>query len=142
MEAGLDIQDVGGLMDQDERWEAILEGTAYHARGRLGRGGMGLVLDAEHIALRKPVVVKVLHRELARREDLVDRMRVEAQVLARLRHPNVVDVTDFGRTRDGRPYDRNPRPPGTRWRAPGSRTVLLRSHEQPARRRRQRRRGP
>jgi serine/threonine protein kinase len=81
-----------------------LVGTSYRSLSLLGRGAMGLVLDAEHVALGKRVVVKVLHRELASRADLVDRMRLEGQVLARLAHPSLVEVTDFGATVDGRPF--------------------------------------
>lgn len=65
---------------------------------------MGDVYLAEHALLKHRVVVKVLHAELATRPHLVDRMRLEAQVLARLRHPNLVRVTDFDETPDGRPY--------------------------------------
>src|SRR5688572_17864979 len=62
---------------------------------------MGVVVEAEHRTLGTRVAVKLLHAELASREDLVDRLRLEAQTLARLSHPNVVQVTDLGRTRDG-----------------------------------------
>lgn len=82
----------------------VLDGTPYRALGPLGRGGMGEVLDAEHRALGKRVVVKVLHSELSNRNDLVDRMRIEAQALARLDHPNIVAVTDFGQTPGGRTF--------------------------------------
>lgn len=64
---------------------------------------MGEVLLAEHLALKKEVVVKLVHAELVGPE-LVERMRVEAQILASLRHPGIVDVTDLGETRHGRPY--------------------------------------
>jgi serine/threonine-protein kinase len=65
---------------------------------------MGEVIEAEHAALGKRVVVKLLHAQFADRVDLVDRMRVEAQALARLAHPNLVVVNDFGQTREGRTY--------------------------------------
>jgi len=76
----------------------------YRVLARLGRGGMGDVFLAEHALLNHRVVVKVLHAELATRPHLVDRMRLEAQVLAQLRHPNLVRVTDFDETPLGRPY--------------------------------------
>jgi serine/threonine-protein kinase len=84
--------------------ESALVGTPYRYVGPLGHGGMGEVVLAEHVLLGKLVVVKLLHEHLTRREDMVDRMRIEAQALARLAHPNLVDVTDFGRTKDGRTY--------------------------------------
>jgi serine/threonine protein kinase len=78
--------------------------TKYHVLETLGRGGMGEVFLCEHAMLGHRVVVKVLHEELSQRPTLVDRMRLEAQVLARLRHPNLVRVTDFDETPSGRPF--------------------------------------
>lgn len=83
---------------------AALDGTPYRFVARLGEGGMGTVLEAEHTGLAQRVVVKLLKAELAARSDLVDRLRVEAQALARLAHPNLVKVTDFGTTAAGRAY--------------------------------------
>jgi serine/threonine-protein kinase len=76
----------------------------YRVVDHLGGGGMGEVYVAEHALLGHRVVVKVLHAELARHPHLVDRMRLEAQVLAQLRHPNLVRVVDFDETPLGRPY--------------------------------------
>jgi serine/threonine-protein kinase len=82
----------------------ILAGTAYRAIQKLGEGAMGFVVEAEHLALGHLVVVKLLHQALAQRADFVDRMRIEAQSLARLRHPNLVAVTDFSVTPNGIPF--------------------------------------
>ncbi|AUX47210.1 protein kinase [Sorangium cellulosum] len=84
--------------------DTLLYGTPYRPTRRLGRGGMGEVIEAAHVGLDKPVVVKLLHRDLSREPRLVERMRVEAQSLARLAHPNLVTVTDFGQTAEGRTY--------------------------------------
>jgi serine/threonine-protein kinase len=81
-----------------------LAGTPYRSVAPLGRGAMGEVLEAEHRALGKTVVVKLLQRDLARRPDLVDRMRLEGQTLARLEHENLVAVIDLQVTLEGRPY--------------------------------------
>lgn len=81
-----------------------LEGTPYRVRGLLGEGGMGEVYEAEHTELARVVVVKLIRNELVNDPRLNERFRLEAQALARLRHPNVVDVTDFGRTPNGRRY--------------------------------------
>jgi serine/threonine-protein kinase len=70
----------------------------------LGRGGHGEVFEAEHLALSKRVVVKLLHRKLLGRPDLSERLRLEGQALAHLRHPNLVSVTDFQITGEGRPF--------------------------------------
>jgi serine/threonine-protein kinase len=65
---------------------------------------MGEVIEAEHVGLAKAVVVKLLHPDLSDEPRLVERMRIEARVLARLSHPNLVAVTDFGQTAGGRTY--------------------------------------
>lgn len=81
-----------------------LDGTAYRFIRVLGRGGMGTVIECEHIGLARPVVVKLLHPEFAERPDFVDRLRIEAQALARMDHPNLVRVSDFGLTPAGVPF--------------------------------------
>ena len=71
----------------------------------LGRGGMGEILEAEHVALKTRVVVKLLHAQFVGHPGLMDRMRLEAQTLAQLApHPNLVMVHDFGATPAGRTY--------------------------------------
>jgi serine/threonine protein kinase len=80
------------------------EGTPYRALRRLGAGGMGEVYEVEHEIVGKRMVAKVLRAELASDPGTVDRMRVEAQALARLDHPNIVSVSDFRTTGDGRPF--------------------------------------
>ena len=80
------------------------EGTPYRAVRRLGAGGMGEVYEVEHEIVGKRMVAKVLRAELATDPGTVDRMRVEAQALARLDHPNIVSVSDFRATGDGRPF--------------------------------------
>jgi eukaryotic-like serine/threonine-protein kinase len=64
---------------------------------------MGAVYEVEHRVLGKRFVLKVLHAHFAGEPQFVDRMRVEAQSMARLHHPNVVDVVDFWTAQDGRP---------------------------------------
>lgn len=81
----------------------ILPGTRYKIIGALAEGGMGAVLEAEHIGLKKPVVVKLIHDKIAGQREL-DRMRVEAQTLAALNHPNIVQVSDFGQTENGKTF--------------------------------------
>lgn len=71
--------------------------------GFLGRGGMGAVYRARQQSLNRMVAVKLLsappdHGGM----DFAGRFRVEAQAMARLAHPNIVSVHDFGSTRDGR----------------------------------------
>jgi len=81
----------------------LLAQTPYRAVARIGRGSMGEVFEVEHELLGRRFAAKVLHAELAKMPGFVDRMRVEAQSMARLRHPNVVEVTDFCLAQGGRP---------------------------------------
>jgi serine/threonine protein kinase len=73
----------------------------YTVMRKLGHGGMGTVYLASHKALDKPVALKVLHGELARKKELVDRFMQEARVVSRIRHEHVIDISDFGSTPDG-----------------------------------------
>ncbi|WP_437864031.1 serine/threonine-protein kinase [Sorangium sp. So ce363] len=84
-------------------WD-VLEGTPYRAVRVLGRGGMGEVVEAEHRALRKRVVVKLVRRALAHDPRFADRLQVEARALAAVSSPHVVSVLDLGQTPSGRPY--------------------------------------
>jgi serine/threonine-protein kinase len=79
-------------------------GTNYRIVRKLGDGGGGSVHEAVHVTLGKRVAIKVLHRALTREPVCLERMRVEAQALARLRSPHIVEVTDYGQTADGRPF--------------------------------------
>lgn len=81
----------------------LLRGTPYRMREILGRGGMGEVVLAEHRRLGKLFVAKLVHPQLSNAH-AADRLRVEAQILSRLSHPNLVEVTDLGITEDGRPF--------------------------------------
>ena len=79
-----------------------LVATRYRVVRRLGEGGMGEVFLAQHEALEKPVALKVLKQEYTEREDVVARFQQEAKSASRIKHPNVVDVFDFGQLDDGR----------------------------------------
>ena len=73
----------------------------YRVDKRLGEGGMGAVYLAAHVTLEKPLALKVLHPEYARKEDLVERFLIEAKAASKIRHDNVIDISDFGKTEDG-----------------------------------------
>jgi serine/threonine protein kinase len=68
----------------------------YRIERELGRGGMGTVYLATHVGTERPVAVKVIAPQFMERQEFVERFRREARAAGRLRHPNVVDVTDFG----------------------------------------------
>ncbi|MGQ0540849.1 MAG: protein kinase domain-containing protein [Blastocatellia bacterium] len=68
----------------------------YQIERELGRGGMGTVYLATHLGTERPVAVKIIAPQFMERPEFVERFRREARAAGRLRHPNVVDVTDFG----------------------------------------------
>ena len=68
----------------------------YQIESELGRGGMGKVYLATHLGTERAVAVKIIAPQYMRRPEFVERFRREARAAGRLRHPNVVDVTDFG----------------------------------------------
>lgn len=72
-------------------------------RRRTGRGGMADVYLGIHESLQRPVAVKILHSHLVEEEDVRRRFHAEAKAVSGLRHPNIVQVYDFGLL-DGRPY--------------------------------------
>lgn len=66
----------------------------YHLTQRLGKGGFAEVYLGEHIHLKTQVAIKVLLTQLT--QESVETFRREAQMIARLRHPSIVQVHDFG----------------------------------------------
>jgi serine/threonine-protein kinase len=84
----------------DPLLDQVLAGR-YLIQKKLGEGGMGAVYLATHTVLEKQVALKVLHGEFARKADLVERFMQEAKAASRIRHQNVIDISDFGSTPDG-----------------------------------------
>jgi serine/threonine-protein kinase len=68
----------------------------YRIESTLGRGGMGTVYRATQLTLGRSVALKVLLPEHAVREGAASRFEREAKVSAQLRHPNAIEVFDFG----------------------------------------------
>jgi serine/threonine-protein kinase len=73
----------------------------YFVEMRIGGGGMGEVYRARHVTLDAPVALKILKKSLLSDTSVVQRFHREARAASRLRHPNVISVTDFGQTEDG-----------------------------------------
>ena len=65
-------------------------------RERLGTGGMGIVFRVEHVHTGRTYALKVLRPTLAATPEGQRRFEAEARAIGALRHPNVVDVVDFG----------------------------------------------
>ena len=67
----------------------------YRVLDQLGRGGMAQVYRAYHPQLDRYVAIKVLRSDLVEEQEFLTRFRREAQAVAGLRHPNIVQVFDF-----------------------------------------------
>jgi len=80
------------------------EGTSYRMIRKLARGGMGQVYVVEHRELGRECVAKVVHQKFAKEPQLLERVRIEAESLGSLNHPNIVSVNNFGVTKDQRPF--------------------------------------
>jgi serine/threonine protein kinase len=81
-----------------------LAGTAYKLLDKIGEGASGEVWSAEHLELGRKVALKLLAPEHASAKDAIDRFRREARAVAAISHPNLVQLYDFGKARDGRVY--------------------------------------
>jgi serine/threonine-protein kinase len=75
--------------------------SRYRIDRVIGEGGMGVVYAAEHLHMRKRLAVKVLHPEMSRLPEVVERFEREAMAAAHIDHPNVAAATDFGKLEDG-----------------------------------------
>ena len=81
----------------------VLSGQ-FRLQQPLGRGGMGQVYLAEQLEVGRPVVIKLLHGQALSGSSGEARFKREAQALAQLNHPNIVQLYAFGRGEDGTPY--------------------------------------
>jgi serine/threonine protein kinase len=77
---------------------------AYQVTRLIGQGGMGAVYEGVQTRLRKRVAIKVMDRNLAANTEALARFRREIDVTAKLAHPNIVQVSDFGTVPTGEPY--------------------------------------
>jgi serine/threonine protein kinase len=78
----------------------VLDGK-YQLERLLGQGGMGAVYLATHLGTDRYVALKLIAPQFMRNPEFVERFKREARAAGRLRHPNVVDVTDFGFSGEG-----------------------------------------
>src|SRR5260221_3727684 len=76
----------------------------YVIMGKIASGGCGTVYTAQHRLLGRKGAVKVLHSRVAGSPEMVERFVREAQVVNCIRHPNMVDIYDFGKLDRKRPY--------------------------------------
>jgi len=74
-------------------WPTI---PGYDILQRLGEGGMGIVYKARHLGLKRLVALKMIRGGSQARADHLSRFRLEAEAVARLRHPNILQIYDIG----------------------------------------------
>lgn len=79
----------------------------YRILRLIGQGGMGVVYEAEHIALGKRVAIKLLLAGLAHDPEAVARFQREALTASQIGNPHIVDVLDVGTAPDGRTLSLN-----------------------------------
>jgi serine/threonine protein kinase len=85
--------------EDQARWEKRLRralGDDYELLSLLGTGGFGRVYRVRDLHLERQVALKVLHPALTQDPEVVERFRREAQLAARLNHPNIVNIYDIG----------------------------------------------
>ncbi len=83
-------------MQEPEEYVGQTLDDKYRLEQMLGRGGMGAVYLATHLGTERYVALKLISPQFMRNQEFVERFKREARAAGRLRHPNVVDVTDFG----------------------------------------------
>jgi serine/threonine protein kinase len=83
-----------GLGEKDNLLGRTLRGCLIDRK--LGEGGMGAVYHANQLSLDRSVAVKVLPVDLARNKNFIQRFEREAKSLARINHPNILQIYDFG----------------------------------------------
>ncbi|MEZ4407156.1 MAG: serine/threonine-protein kinase [Polyangiales bacterium] len=88
----------------ERRWKGRILAGRYALGGVIGRGGMGIVFEGRHLALDRPVAVKLLRPDLARSVDAVERFHREARAAAAIGNEHIVEVLDFGLGAEGDAY--------------------------------------
>jgi serine/threonine-protein kinase len=84
-------------------WLDQVVANRYQIVRKLGEGGMSAVYEARHVKLHRQFAIKRLLPHLTDNEEAIERFEREAEMLAGLRHPNVVEVNDWDTFPDGAP---------------------------------------
>lgn len=101
------------LADHDESASAVdkndpIIGMTINNRflvtSKIGAGGMGAVYRARQVGMQRDVAIKVLLRELTENETVLRRFHLEALAVSKLKHPNTIQIFDFGETEEGLLY--------------------------------------
>jgi serine/threonine protein kinase len=68
----------------------------FQIESELSRGGMGIVYKSHELSLNRKVAVKVLSQRFCADEEFIQRFKREAQVIAAMNHPNIVNILTYG----------------------------------------------
>jgi serine/threonine-protein kinase len=90
-------------VDHDPLIDSVVNGR-YHVVRQLGEGGMSIVYEVQHVKLKRQFALKKLLPALLSNEEARIRFEREAELLASLRHPHVVDIIDWDVLPDGTPF--------------------------------------
>ncbi len=92
------------MTNRDKNIVGQILAKTYRIERFLGVGTVGTVYVARHVRSGGLYAVKVLHRKLAASPDLYQRFQDEARLIATLRHPHILPITDFDRDENGIPF--------------------------------------
>ena len=99
--SGAASSDHGGAALNEASWIGRVIAGRYEVVRVIGRGGMGFVFEARHVAVGRSVAVKILRPEVARDAEAVGRFHREARAAAAIGHKRIVEVLDFGHGDEG-----------------------------------------
>src|SRR5215470_16897569 len=86
------------------RMGARMIADKYRLDRLLARGGMGAIYAGTHVELDRPVAIKLLLPSFNADGQALERFRREARAAARVKHPNIVDIYDYGVLADSEAY--------------------------------------
>ena len=95
---------MGSIRKEKEPPQAVPDIPGYRLMRVLGQGGMSTVYLGQQLSLGRDVAIKVMRQDASADEVGRRRFDNEARTVARLDHPNIVRIHDFGRTKQGQPY--------------------------------------
>lgn len=95
-----DVASAEPAADGEARLGEVLD-RRYRIDALIGEGGMAHVYRVTHTMIGKSLAAKVVRKELRNDEEVVRRFLREAQIVSSIKHPNVVDISDYGETPEG-----------------------------------------
>ena len=97
-------KDGSALSSSSELLPGMVIRDKYQILQQIGSGGMATVYQVRHLAFNEILAIKLINSQLADGDQFNKRLRAEAVIARKLRHPHAVHVEDLDRTEDGRPF--------------------------------------